>query len=43
MQVQKKSLAIAVKSAVCQEFFGYLGNSVDLEGILNDYSQLVIC
>ena len=43
VQVWKKFSAITVKSAVCQEFFEYLGISVDLEGILNDYSQSAIC
>lgn len=43
LQIQKKFSAIVIKSAVYQEFFGYFGNSVDLEDVLNDCSQLAIC
>ena len=43
VQIRKKYSAITVKSAVCQEFFEYFGNSVDLEDTLNDYSQLAVC
>ena len=43
VQIRKQSSTITAKSAIYQEFFGYLRNSVDLEGILNDYSQSAIC